>query len=124
MKIEISIGEIVDKLSILELKKINIQDDKKLINVKKEYEYLFTIVFENLKIEKKHYDELFLVNKKLWNLEEKIREKDYLKEFDDQFIEYSKSIYQTNDDRFNIKKKINIKYNSKLVEEKSHTKTI
>jgi len=124
MKIEISIGEIVDKLSILELKKINIQDDKKLINVKKEYEYLFTIVFENLKIEKKHYDELFLVNKKLWNLEEKIREKDYLKEFDDQFIEYSKSIYQTNDDRFNIKKKINIKYNSELVEEKSHTKTI
>ena len=124
MKIEISVGEIVDKLSILELKKINIQDNKKLINVKKEYEYLFTIVFKNLKIEKKHYDELFLVNKKLWDLEEKIREKDYLKEFDDQFIEYSKSIYQTNDDRFNIKKKINIKYNSKLVEEKSYTKTI
>ena len=67
---------------------------------------------------------MFLVNKKLWDLEEKIREKDYLKEFDDQFIEYSKSIYQTNDDRFNIKKKINIKYNSKLVEEKSYTKTI
>lgn len=122
MKIEVSIGEIIDKLSILEIKKQNITDRDKLKNIEKEYEYLFNIVFDELKISNDDFLELLNINSKLWAIEDNIREKELKKEFDSIFIELARSVYFTNDLRADIKKKLNIKYKSSLIEEKSYSK--
>ena len=122
MKIEISIGEIVDKLSILQIKQDNINDISKLINVKNEYLYLHKIVFAELNIHIDDYIPLLNINKKLWDIEDKIRIKEKNQEFDNEFIELARSVYITNDKRAELKKEINIKYGSKFVEEKSYEK--
>jgi hypothetical protein len=120
MKIEVSIGEIVDKLSILQIKTEEIKDESKLINVKKEYDYLYDIVFNDMKIEEPDFLELVSVNKKLWIIEDDIRDKERNKEFDNVFIELARAVYVTNDERAEVKKKINLKYGSEFVEEKSY----
>lgn len=120
MNIEVSIGEIVDKLSILQIKTGLIKDEEKLININKEYEYLYDIVFNELKIESSDYFDLVSVNQKLWFIEDDIREKERNKEFDDEFIQLSRSVYVTNDERAEVKKNINIKYGSNFMEEKSY----
>jgi hypothetical protein len=122
MEIEVSIGEIVDKLSILRIKKNNITDPEKLVNVNKEYDYLYYKVFQELKIETSDFQELMMVNEMLWNVEDSIRVKEKNKEFDSDFIEMARSVYITNDQRAEIKKKINLKYSSNFVEEKSYNK--
>jgi hypothetical protein len=122
MKIEISIGEIVDKLSILQIKKNNIQDVIKLENINKEYEYLNDVVFNELKISKEDFFNLVLINETLWDIEDKIRFKERDKEFDNDFVELARSVYFTNDKRAEIKKEINLKYGSLFVEEKSYSK--
>lgn len=122
MKIEISIGEIVDKLSILQIKKNNIQDVIKLENINKEYDYLNDVVFNELKISKEDFFNLVLINETLWDIEDKIRFKERDKEFDNDFIELARSVYFTNDKRAKIKKEINLKYGSLFVEEKSYSK--
>ena len=122
MKIEVSIGEIVDKLSILQIKTEFIKDEEKLNNVKKEYDYLYDIVFNEMKIEQSDFYELVLVNKKLWKIEDDIRDKERSKEFDDVFVELARAVYFTNDERAEIKKKMNLKYGSTFVEEKSYQK--
>lgn len=122
MKIEVSVGEIVDKLSILSIKKENIFEESKLINVVKEYEYLKNIVFDELKIEKEDFEEMVKINKSLWDIEDFLREKEKLKLFDDEFIELARSVYYTNDERASIKKRINNKYGSVFSEEKSYFK--
>ncbi len=120
MKIEVSIGEIVDKLSILEIKKLNITDESKLININKEYDYLYEVVFSELKINNNDYNRLIEINTKLWKIEDDIRDKERLNEFDEVFIGLARSVYFTNDIRSVIKKEINIKYGSGFVEEKSY----
>lgn len=120
MKIEISIGEIVDKLSILRIKKNNISDSEKLKNVTTEYDYLYSIVFDELKIEESDFYNLVLINEKLWDIEDKLRDKERDKSFDNDFIELARSVYFTNDKRAEIKKDINLKYGSLFVEEKSY----
>jgi hypothetical protein len=122
MKIEISIGEIVDKLSILQIKKNNIEDVVKLENINKEYDYLNDVVFNELKILKEDFFNLVLINETLWDIEDKIRFKERDKEFDNDFIELARSVYFTNDKRAEIKKEINLKYGSLFVEEKSYSK--
>jgi hypothetical protein len=122
MEIEVSIGEIVDKLSILRIKKNNITDKKKLVNIDKEYDYLYYKVFQELKIESSDFYEMIMVNEMLWNVEDSIRKKEKNKEFDQDFIEMARSVYITNDRRSEIKKNINLKYNSTFVEEKSYEK--
>ena len=102
MDIEVSIGEIVDKLTILRLKKLNITESNKLININKEYDYLYEIVFHKLKIETEDFNSLFSVNKILWDVEDKIREKESKKDFDQDFIEMARTVYITNDQRFNL----------------------
>ena len=119
-EIEVSIGEIVDKLSILRLKLINITDTEKLKNVTKEYDYLYKIVFNDIKIETSDFDRMVSINKILWDVEDSIREKERNKEFDTDFIEMARSVYITNDQRAEIKKEINKKYGSSFVEEKSY----
>jgi hypothetical protein len=120
MKIESSTGEIVDKLSILHIKKENIIDNDKLINIDKEFSYLYDIVFTDLKISHDDFLLMIEINKKLWVIEDQIRDKEHKKEFDSIFIELARSVYITNDKRAEIKLNINLKYGSLFVEEKSY----
>jgi hypothetical protein len=120
MKIEVSVGEIVDKLSILKIKKTNISDTTKLENVLKEYNYLYDIVFNELKISEDDFFNLVLINEKLWDIEDKLRDKERDKSFNNDFTELARSVYFTNDKRAKIKKEINIKYGSLFIEEKSY----
>ena len=122
MKIEVSHGEIVDKLTILQIKKENITDQIKLNNIIKEYNYLLSVVENDLSIstESPEYLELLSINKELWVIEDDIRDKERIKEFDDDFIKLSRAVYYTNDVRAKIKKEINLKYSSGFVEEKSY----
>ena len=122
MNIEVSHGEIVDKLTILQIKKENITDPSKLDNIVKEYEYLFSVVENDLSISTSspEYLELLSVNKDLWVIEDDIRDKERQKEFDDDFVKLARAVYYTNDVRAKIKKEINLKYSSGFVEEKSY----
>lgn len=124
MKIEVSIGEIVDKLSILKIKTENITDKVKLDNVIKEYEYLLGVVEGDLNIstDSDLYNELLSINKELWGIEDDIRDKEREKSFDDEFVSLARSVYFTNDKRADVKKRINIEYGSDFVEEKSYNK--
>ena len=120
MQIEVSIGEIVDKLSILQIKLENITDKAKLVNIKKEFDYLYNIVFKDLKMQLDDYQRLLNINKQLWDIEDDIRDEERAKRFEDKFIELARAVYVTNDERSRIKKDINIKYGSDFVEEKSY----
>jgi hypothetical protein len=122
MEIKVSIGEIVDKLSILLIKKINIKDKEKLENITNEYNYLNNIVFNILKVSEDDFLNLVSINEKLWDIEDKIRDKERNKEFDNTFVELARAVYITNDKRAEIKKNINLKYKSNFVEEKSYNK--
>ena len=121
MNIKVSIGEIVDKLTILKIKKNNITDESKLFNIIAEYDYLYDVVFNQLKIESDDFNNLLLVNENLWKIEDDIRDKERDKVFDTEFIELARSVYTTNDKRAEIKKEINLKYGSLFVEEKSYS---
>ena len=121
MKIEVSIGEIVDKLSILQIKTSFIKDDEKLNNVKKEYDYLYNIVFNEMKIKQSDFYNMVDINQDLRKIEDDIRDKELDKVFDTEFIELARSVYTTNDKRAEIKKEINLKYGSLFVEEKSYS---
>jgi hypothetical protein len=122
MNIEVSHGEIVDKLTILQIKKENITDPIKLDNIVKEYNYLLSVVENDLGIstESPKYLELLSINKELWVIEDDIRDKERVKEFDEDFVKLARSVYYTNDVRAKIKKEINLKYSSGFVEEKSY----
>lgn len=116
----ISIGEIFDKITILEIKKEKLKNEK-LLNVNLELKLLKKIVEDNgLNVDKKLINNLREVNNKLWNIEDNIRKKEELKSFDNEFIEIARSVYIENDKRSEIKREINIKYKSELVEEKSY----
>lgn len=123
MKIEVSIGEIVDKLTILEIKKENIKDENKLVDIVKEYNYLKDIVVNEIgfSLESDEYIDLLKTNKKLWGIEDHIRNKEKRKSFDDEFIDLARSVYFTNDIRASQKKQINLKLNSEFIEHKSYS---
>ena len=125
MKVEISIGELLDKISILEIKLLNIKDEKKSKNVYKELEVLnpyFQDLLDKYGIEIKGlYIKLSNINKTLWNIEDGIREKEKVEEFDEEFVELARSVYITNDQRAAVKKEINLLTKSKLIEEKSYS---
>lgn len=116
----ISIGELFDKISILEIKKKKISGNK-LDNIKKEYLLLNQILEEiNINLDNKLFQDLKKVNQILWNLEDAIREKERLKVFDQEFINIARDIYKTNDRRSKIKREINILNYSGIFEEKSY----
>ena len=122
MKVEISIGELLDKLSILTIKSKRIKDEAKLKNINAELEELrtsFTIEGSELG---ELFNELVDVNEQLWIIEDKLRQKEREKIFDDEFISLARSVYFTNDKRSEIKKAINKKTNSYIIEEKSYEK--
>ena len=116
--IPISIGELIDKISILKIKLKKMAGDQ-LINVNKELNALEEKIIEsNLIIDSKLISELGEVNLLLWQIEDKIRLKEANKEFDDEFVQLARSVYQQNDKRASLKRQINLLYNSQLVEEK------
>ena len=124
MKIEVSNGELLDKISILELKMLKIEDEEKLVNIKKEFETLNPLVvklFEDNDSQlQNHYLELARINGLLWDIEDWIRNCEREKRFDDEFIQLARSVYVTNDQRSEVKKIINTITGSELVEEKSY----
>jgi 3-dehydroquinate dehydratase len=123
VKIEVSIGEIIDKLTILEIKKEKIKDENKLVDIVKEHDYLKDVVVNEIgfSLESEEYKDLLETNKKLWEIEERIRNKEKRKSFDVEFIEISRSVYLTNDIRASQKLYINLKYKSEFVEHKSYS---
>jgi len=122
LKIEISTGELVDKITILELKLKNIKnDEEKIKNVKHEFEILTESLKQtNISQESELYRKLYDVNQKLWNIEDEIRIKEKNKEFDENFIELARSVYFTNDVRARIKREIDISTGSNIINEKSY----
>ena len=124
MKVEVSNGELLDKLTILELKLSNITDKQKLINVNKEHSELNPLalrLFEEYGNDlKRLYLELTAINTELWKIEDDIRECERNKDFGDQFISLARSVYFTNDKRSDVKKAINLLTHSGFIEEKSY----
>ena len=124
MKIEVSNGELLDKISILELKMLKIKDKEKLDNILTEFNSLnplCVVLFEQFGSElQKLYLQLAKVNSKLWDIEDWIRDCERENRFDKEFIELARSVYITNDKRSKLKKEINILTESILTEEKSY----
>ena len=122
INIPVSVGELVDKITILKIKRYQIKDADKLVNIHKEHDVL-TSLNEYVKIQKdvlEHQQQLMEINLRLWFLEEDIRHYEKHNHFEKEFIDVARKIYKTNDERSRIKKEINILCNSALVEEKSH----
>ena len=121
----VSPGEVIDKITILQIKYEKIKNKNKLKNIKNELNLLLPLInkkkYETLEIQNLMKN-LKKVNHALWNIEDNIREKENFKEFDDEFIELARSVYKTNDKRAEIKKKINLLTKSDIIEEKSYKK--
>jgi lipid II:glycine glycyltransferase (peptidoglycan interpeptide bridge formation enzyme) len=126
MKIEVSNGEIIDKYTILEIKLSEIKDAEKLVNIQNEYNSL-TPDIESIYVAckdrtqlKKLQKNLLEVNKKLWKIEDDIRECERANDFGQTFIDLARAVYYVNDGRSDVKKQINVLTGSALVEEKSY----
>ena len=120
--VPISIGELIDKITILEIKKDKLKN-LKLKNILNELSFLRAVLDKNSIIIP---DEIFLqlksINLTLWDIEDKIRIKEKNKEFDNEFIKLARSVYLNNDRRSETKKELNIMFNSEIIEEKSYEK--
>ena len=118
----ISLGELVDKISILIIKQKNITDETKLDHVKKELDFLQKTLMNYVQQEEihNHLENLININSKLWNIEDDIRECERKKMFDQTFIDLARSVYFTNDERAKVKNGINKTFGSELVEVKSY----
>lgn len=115
--IQCSYGEIIDKLTILEIKLSKCNNEKQKINIKNEYDALKKYKQCGMEMSEL-YEELKLINQLLWDYEDKIRIKSRLKEFDKEYISISEQIHIRNDLRYEIKKRISVLTNSYIVEEK------
>lgn len=125
MKIDVSIGELIDKASILDIKIEKIKDKDKLKNIRYEYDLLLEALRKiNLDAQSPEFLELKKINLRLWNIEDKIRLKEFRNEFDEEFIQLARSVYRENDKRAEIKRAINLKFNSAIIEEKEYQKYI
>ena len=117
---QISIGELIDKITILKIKQVKMKGDQ-LENVNKELKSLETIIKDyKIDVDKDLFDNLKKINYSLWEIEDSIRLKEKKQEFDKDFIELARSVYIQNDKRSLIKKNINRRYNSNITEEKSY----
>lgn len=120
MYIPASIGELIDKITILEIKMAHMTD-RKLENVERELKYLREVYAENsLDVAIDLIKNLKSVNMRLWDIEDRIRLKESQGQFDDDFIKLARSVYIENDKRSCLKKEINNKYSSGIIEEKSY----
>ena len=123
VNIPVSLGELLDKISILEIKNQKILSEPKLKNVKKELTGLRNVLGElniNLSETDELYKALYKINLKLWEIEDSIRVLEKNEDFGEEFIELARLVYITNDKRFEVKNEINKLFNSEYVEEKSY----
>ena len=118
----VSLGELVDKISILHIKNINIKDDEKLKLIREELELLNQTLNKHIKNNdiQNYLDSLIEINSKLWVIEDDIRDCERNKKFDQTFIDLARSVYFTNDKRSEVKLEINRKFGSKIIEVKSY----
>jgi hypothetical protein len=124
VSVPVSIGELIDKLSILQVKKSKVKNEDKLEFINKEYELLYNMSIEFLQRKdiSEVYDDLVNTNTKLWEVEDELRVIESTKNFDDVFIELARQVYYINDDRFRLKDKINNLTNSEVREQKDYKK--
>ena len=124
VSIPVSVGEMIDKLSILQVKKIKVSNEEKLEFINKEFELLYNFSSEylnNLEIEL-IYSKLILVNTNLWDIEDKLRVLEKEKKFDSEFVASARKVYFTNDERFRLKNEINLLTSSEIREIKDYVK--
>jgi hypothetical protein len=120
----VSVGELIDKLSILHVKQTKITNEEKLEYINKEFELLYNLSSEylnNPEIESL-YHQLVETNSKLWDIEDKLRVIETEKRFEGEFVDYARKVYFTNDDRFRLKNEINKISNSEIREVKEYVK--
>ena len=121
--VEISPAELIDKLTILEIKLELIEEEGKRANVKREYSLLIS-AYQATIVETEPLRELTStlkrINRELWDIEDNIRAEERAKSFGDRFIELARSVYRTNDRRAAVKRQINAMLNSPIPEEKSY----
>lgn len=122
MKIEISNGEIIDKLTIIRIKLEKIKDKDKRVNLQKEYDELSASASAIISTSDDLYKSLYEVNSELWDIEDHIRDLERKKDFGEDFISTARAVYIKNDRRSELKREINIKTSSGLIEEKSYEK--
>ena len=123
VSVPISLGELLDKISILEIKNKKILNESKILNIKKELNGLNKVLDElniNLSETNNLYNKLYKINLTLWEIEDSIRVLEKNKDFEEKFIELARAVYKTNDQRFEVKNDINKLFNSEYVEEKSY----
>ena len=118
----VSLGELVDKISILHIKNINIKDEEKLKLIREELELLNQTLNKHIKNNdiQNYLDSLIEINSRLWVIEDDIRDCERNKKFDQTFIDLARSVYFTNDKRSEVKLEINKKFGSKIIEVKSY----
>ena len=123
IRIEVSIGEFLDKLAILEIKDQRIRDPAKLANVRRELQALRAawaaspLAATDVRAD---YASLKAINERLWEIEDRIRAKEASDSFDGEFVELARSVYRSNDERAAVKRRINLRFGSALIEEKSY----
>ena len=123
LQVPVSVGEVLDKITILEIKLAHISDSAKRANVQNELDALLPLVAGDAFTSNQMQGlvaELKAVNEALWDIEDDIREKEAAKSFDAEFIKLARAVYVTNDKRAAIKKQINLETGSALIEEKSY----
>jgi predicted nucleic acid-binding Zn-ribbon protein len=121
--VEVAPGELIDKITILEIKLQNIKDEAKLANVRREYEILmktFRANIEETEELRALLDDLRVANQKIWDIEDDIRDLERAKDFGDRFVQVARSVYRSNDARAATKRKINELLDSVIIEEKSY----
>jgi len=121
--VEVAPGELIDKITILEIKLQNIKDEAKLANVRREYEILMETFHANIEETEELrslIDALRAANQKIWDIEDEIRNLERAKNFGDQFVAVARSVYRSNDRRAATKRRINELLNSVIIEEKSY----
>jgi hypothetical protein len=123
MKIEVSLGEVLDRQSILKLKILKVSDPGKILNVTREYQGILKSL-KGLKLDnlKEQIEQLNKVNKELWDTEDRLRMKEAEQIFDKEFVDLARSVYKLNDKRYSIKREINLLSGSSIVEEKQYSK--
>ena len=123
LQVPVSVGEVLDKITILQIKLVHISDAAKRVNIQNELDALLPLVASDAFTTDQMQGlmaELKAVNETLWKIEDDIREKEATKNFNAEFIRLARSVYITNDKRAEIKKQINLATGSDLVEEKSY----
>jgi hypothetical protein len=121
MKVEVAIGEIFDKITILDIKLERISDESRLSYVQGEKDVIEeALKLEGVEIDSELYQELRDINMKIWDTEAGFREKEAEQEFDDEFVQFARLNAKYNDERFLIKKRINEHYDSPVREQKSY----